>query len=47
METYPNQRGLLSGILSASTSIGGLIALGFAWMCLQDDGKHPPKHIYV
>lgn len=37
METYPQQRGLLSGILSASSSIGGLIALGFAWMCLQDD----------
>ncbi len=35
MESYPQYRGLLSGILSASSSIGSLIALGFAWLCLQ------------
>lgn len=37
METYPKHRGLLSGILAASTSVGSLIALCFAWICLQEN----------
>ena len=36
MESFPKHRGLLSGILSASGSLGSLIAFGFAWFCIQE-----------
>lgn len=37
MESFPKHRGVLSGILSASGSVGSLIAFGFAWFCMQED----------
>ncbi len=36
MESFPQHRGLLSGILSASGSLGSLLAFGFAWFCMQE-----------
>jgi len=36
MESYPKHRGLLSGLLSASSSLGSLLAFVFAWFCLKE-----------
>jgi MFS transporter, MHS family, proline/betaine transporter len=36
MEHFPKKRGFISSILVASGTVGSLVALGFAWLCLKE-----------